>query len=226
MRSFKEGIKTSLPVCIGMVSVGISFGLSARHAGLSVVQATLMSMIVVAGSSQFFAVEMIAKGASPLIIIVGTFFINLRHLVMSTYIMNRLKDESFIKKLILSYVICDESFTLFSLSKKQEDYASFLGGMNLMLYTSWSLGTLAGALLMNVVSSKFADALGIAIYAAFISMLMPSLKASRKILLTVVFTALVNVLLSTIMGNGLNIIISMLTGAFFATALPDERAVV
>ncbi len=209
-----------------MVSVGISFGLSARHAGLNVVQATLMSMIVVAGSSQFFAVEMIAKGASPLIIIVGTFFINLRHLVMSTYIMNRLKDESLIKKLILSYVICDESFTLFSLSKKQEDYSSFLGGMNLMLHTSWSLGTLAGALLMNVVSSKFADALGIAIYAAFISMLMPSLKASRKILLTVVFTALVNVLLSTIMGNGLNIIISMLTGAFFATALPDERAVV
>ena len=89
-----------------------------------------------------------------------------------------------------------------------------------MLYTSWSLGTLAGALLMNVVSSKFADALGIAIYAAFISMLMPSLKASRKILLTVVFTALVNVLLSTIMGNGLNIIISMLR--IFATALPDE----
>ena len=103
-----------------MVSVGISFGLSARHAGLSVVQATLMSMIVVAGSSQFFAVEMIAKGASPLIIILGTFFINLRHLVMSTYIMNRLKDESLIKKLILSMLYAMKALHFFHSAKNRK----------------------------------------------------------------------------------------------------------
>ncbi len=222
MDSFKKGMKTSIPVCIGMISVGISFGLAARKAGLSTVEATLMSMIVVAGSSQFFAINALSAGSSPLIIILGTFLINLRHVVMSSYIMNRLKKTPLQKKLALSYVICDESFTMFSLSKKQEDDAAYLGGMNLMVYISWSLGTLLGCALMNAVPARFSDALGIAIYAAFISMLMPSVQGSAKVLLIVVLTAAVNSLLSVIMPNGTSVIPAMLAGAFFGTILPDD----
>ncbi|MDO5022053.1 MAG: AzlC family ABC transporter permease [Eubacteriales bacterium] len=222
MNSFKKGIKISLPICIGMISIGISFGLAARKAGLSIMEGTLMSMIVIAGSSQFFAIDMLSAGVSPVVIILGTFVINLRHFVMSTYIMKRLKNVPLFKKLILAYVVCDESFTMFSLSKKQEDDAAYLGGMNLMLYITWSLGSFLGCILMNFVPPKLSDALGIAIYAAFISMLMPSLMGSAKILMVVLFTAAVNTLLSTVMPNGTSIILAMLIGAFFGTMLPSD----
>jgi 4-azaleucine resistance transporter AzlC len=220
--SFRKGVRTSIPLCLGMISVGISFGLAARKAGLSTVEATIMSMIVVAGSSQFFAINTLAAGGSPFVIILGTFVINLRHFVMSTYIMNRLKKTPLHKKLALSYVVCDESFILFSLSKKQDNNAAYLGGMNLMLYISWSLGTFLGCVLMNIVPAKFSDALGIAIYAAFISMLIPSMQESGKVLSIVVFTAAINSLLATVMPAGASIIPAMLIGAFLGTVLPDD----
>ena len=210
MQSFQKGIKKALPVCIGMISVGISFGLTARQYGMTGLEAVMMSLIVVAGSSQFLAVNMLQQGTSPLIIVAGTFLINIRHLVMSTYVMNRLKGTPLYKKLLLAYVVCDESFSLFSLSRKQEDDAAYLGGLNLAMHSSWVLGTLLGTLLMRVMPPRMMDALGIAIYATFISMLMPSLQKSLRVVTIVVFTAFVNTLLSQTMPGGTAIVLSML----------------
>ncbi len=223
MQSFQNGVKKALPVCIGMISVGISFGLAARQVGMTTLEAVMMSLIVVAGSSQFLAVNMLRQGTSPLVIVVATFFINIRHLVMSTYVMNRLKGTPLYKKLLLAYVVCDESFSLFSLSRKQEDDAAYLGGLNTSLHFSWVLGTLLGAMMMNLVPPRMMDALGIAIYATFISMLMPSLQKSLRIVTIVVFTAFVNTLLSQTMPGGTAIVLSMLIGAGFGTLLPEEK---
>ena len=67
------------------------------------------------------------------------------------------------------------------------------------------------------------DALGIAIYATFISMLMPSLQKSLRVVTIVVFTAFVNTLLSQTMPGGTAIVLSMLIGAGFGTLLPEEK---
>lgn len=225
MQSFQNGVKKALPVCIGMISVGISFGLAARQYGLNVMEATMMSLIVVAGSSQFLALNMLQQGTSPLIIVAGVFFINIRHLVMSTYVMNRLKGTPLYKKLLLAYVVCDESFSLFSLSRKQPDDAAYLGGMNLFLHLSWVLGTWLGTMLMNLVPLRMMDAMSVAIYATFISMLMPSLKESLRVVAIVLFTAFVNTLLSQTMPGGTAIVLSMLIGAGFGTLLPEDKPV-
>ena len=223
LASFKKGIKAALPVAVGMVSVGISFGLAARQYGMTTLEATMMSLIVVAGSSQFMAINMLSQGASPPVIVVATFLMNIRHLVMSTYVMNRLKGTTLYKKLLLAYVVCDESFTLFSLSKKQDDDAAYMGGLNIVMYLSWAGGTYLGGLMMNLIPPLLSDAMGIAIYAAFISMLMPSLKASMRILVIVLFTAVVNVLLAGSVPGGISTVISMLAGAAFGTLLPEDR---
>lgn len=225
LASFEKGVKAALPVSIGMLSVGISFGLAARQYGMTTMQATMMSLIVVAGSSQFMAINMLSRGASPLVIVVATFLMNSRHLVMSTYVMNRLKGTLLYKKLLLSYVVCDESFTIFSLSKKQDDDAAYLGGLNIIMHLTWAGGTLLGGLMMNIIPPLLSDAMGIAIYAAFISMLMPSLKASTRILVIVLFTAVVNTILAGSVPGGISTVISMLVGAAFGTLLPEDKKV-
>ena len=184
-----------------------------------------MSLIVVAGSSQFMAINMLSRGARPLLIVVATFLMNSRHLVMSTYVMNRLKGTLLYKKLLLSYVVCDESFTIFSLSKKQDDDAAYLGGLNIIMHLTWAGGTLLGGLMMNIIPPLLSDAMGIAIYAAFISMLMPSLKASTRILVIVLFTAVVNTILAGSVPGGISTVISMLVGAAFGTLLPEDKKV-
>ena len=223
LQSFEKGVRKALPVCIGMLSVGLSFGLAARQVGLSVLEATMMSLIVVAGSSQFLAINMLAQGTPPMVIVLGTFLINIRHLVMSTYVMNRLKDTPLYKKLLLAYVVCDESFSLFSLSRRQENDAAYLGGLNVAMHLTWTAGTLLGALLMNIIPPRMSDALGIAIYATFIAILMPSLQKSLRIVAIVLFTATVNTMLSSTMASGTSVVLSMLIGAFFGTLLPEEQ---
>jgi 4-azaleucine resistance transporter AzlC len=80
---FREGAKAALPIVLGYLPVGMAFGVLAQKAGLSAFEAGSMSLLVYAGASQFIAVEMISKGAIWFPIVLTTFFINLRHLLMS-----------------------------------------------------------------------------------------------------------------------------------------------
>lgn len=60
---FPSGVKDAIPVCLGVIPVGISYGLLAVQAGLSQLQTVLMSVLVMAGSSQLMAVGMIGQAA-------------------------------------------------------------------------------------------------------------------------------------------------------------------
>lgn len=62
--SFVRGAKKALPVCLGIIPVGISYGMLAVQAGLSLFQPVLMSVTVMAGSSQLMAVGMLGSTAS------------------------------------------------------------------------------------------------------------------------------------------------------------------
>ena len=81
---FREGIKAALPIVLGYLPVGLAFGVLARKVGLSTFEVGLMSLLVYAGASQFIAVEMLLKGIVCFPIVLATFFINLRHLLMSS----------------------------------------------------------------------------------------------------------------------------------------------
>lgn len=57
-----------------------------------------MSMFVFAGASQIMAVGMIAQGASMVTIVMATLILNLRHIIMSTCVMNKMKNVSLAKE--------------------------------------------------------------------------------------------------------------------------------
>ena len=91
--SFREGVKGALPIVLGYLPVGITFGILARKAGLTSFEVGLMSLFVYAGASQFLAIEMISKGIPNFSIILATFFINLRHILMSSNVSVYLQNE-------------------------------------------------------------------------------------------------------------------------------------
>ena len=63
-RHVLRGGRDSLPMCVGVFPVGLSFGLLAVQGGLSIWEAFFMSAIVFAGSAQFMALGMLGQGAS------------------------------------------------------------------------------------------------------------------------------------------------------------------
>src|SRR5260370_36940868 len=77
------GAKRTIPLAISAFAIGIVFGVLARQAKLSIMDALLMSGLVYAGASQFVALSLWTAIPFPVTtIILTTFIVNIRHLLM------------------------------------------------------------------------------------------------------------------------------------------------
>ena len=105
-------IKAAWPICLGYLPLGFAFGVLAQKAGLDLLDIALMSILVYAGSSQFIAVAMLSGGAAPISIILTTFVVNLRHLLMSSSLAVYLRGAGRRFLSVFAYGVTDESFAV------------------------------------------------------------------------------------------------------------------
>jgi 4-azaleucine resistance transporter AzlC len=108
----REGMQAAWPICLGYFPIGLAFGVLAQKAGLHPVEIGLMSILVFAGSSQFIAVSMLSGGATILSIVITTFVINLRHVLMSSSLAVYLRSLSRGWAALFAYGVTDESFAV------------------------------------------------------------------------------------------------------------------
>jgi len=108
----KEGMTAAWPICLGYVPIGLAFGVLAHNAGLAPWEIGFMSLFVCAGSSQFIAVAIIGSGSAIIPIILTTFVVNLRHLLMSSSLAVYLQRLSAGRLSLYAYGVTDESFAL------------------------------------------------------------------------------------------------------------------
>jgi 4-azaleucine resistance transporter AzlC len=212
-RSFiLQGLRAALPIWVGYAAVGIPLGVLARQAGLSPVQIALMSIIVFAGSSQFIAVAMIGSGASVLPIIITTFFVNLRHLLMSSSLALYLKGTSKGTLSLFAYGVTDESFAV--------NLTKFMHGgwdvkralvVNHTANAVWIASTIAGGYLGEVLPE---GALGIdyALTAMFIALLVFQLRNSLVIVLSIL-SGLLSLIFSLLLPGAWNIVLASMIAA-------------
>jgi predicted branched-subunit amino acid permease len=83
---FREGVKAAIPVWIAYITTSFTLGVAAKTHGLQLSEIVLMSALVFAAPAQFAAFEPLASGKPALQILLTTFLINLRFLVMSAAI--------------------------------------------------------------------------------------------------------------------------------------------
>ena len=218
-KDWSDGIKQALPICLGIIPVGISYGILAMQAGLDRLQTVLMSLLVMAGSSQLAAVGMLGR-STVLAVVMAVFFINLRNFVMSSAVMNDLKKESIAAKLLGAFALCDESFALFSMSKTKS--ADLLLGINTCLYGVWVLSSFAGCVMGQLLPDPAARSFGIAFYGAFLALLIPNMEKSARICLLVLLTAVVNTLLRFLLPDSWALVLSMTVCAGIGTCFVKE----
>jgi len=108
----KDGIVGAWPICLGYAPIGLAFGVIAQKAGLSPLEIGLMSLIVFAGSAQFIGVSMLSAGAGFMPIVITTFMVNLRHLLMSSSLAVYLRGVNSGWLSLFAYGVTDESFAL------------------------------------------------------------------------------------------------------------------
>lgn len=110
--AIRQGAAAAWPICLGYIPIGLAFGVLARQYGLEWWAVGLMSILVFAGSSQFIAVSMLASGAAAPAIIATTFFVNLRHTLMSSALAVYLAGVNRKFLALFAYGITDESFAV------------------------------------------------------------------------------------------------------------------
>lgn len=228
---FWVGIKKGLTIGFGYIPIAIAFGILARSNGIPVHIIIAMSIIVYAGASQFVAVKLIALNAGLWGIVLATFILNLRHLLMSASVSQKIDKKLNTGLLaIISFGITDESFSLISLSGEKVLADKYVFGINLIAYLSWVAGTVIGIFMGTTLPEIIQSSMGIALYSMFIGLLIPTLKKSRE----VKFIAVISIVISSLMywgpsfissiSDGWKIIISTIiaagTAAFF---FPDKR---
>ena len=212
-------MRAGIPVIFGFIPVGIAFAIAARQAGFSILETQLMSLSVFAGASQIMAAGMFAEGAAIVAIILATFIINLRHIIMSTCVMNKLGSVPLYQRLLLAFGVTDESFAIFTQEDEPTSTPAFLAGLILVNYSSWNIGTFLGAIGADFLPEVLTMAFGVALYAMFIAIITPDLTGNLRLTLLVILTALANYGLTFIMDSSwamvLSTLISAAIGVFF-----------
>jgi len=178
--TIRKGVAAAWPVCLGYVAVGLAFGVIARKAGLYPLEVGLMSLLVYAGSSQFIAAAMVGSGAGMLPVVLTTFIVNLRHLLMSSSLSLHLRQLSGPQTALFAYGITDESFAVNSARFRQGDWDWHDAlVVNHLSNIAWVTSTIAGSLLGGFVPNK-ALGLDYALTAMFICLLIFQVRNSLQ----------------------------------------------
>ena len=221
---YGAGVHAGLPIIIGYVSIGLAYGVMMRQAGQGAGPTILMSATVLAGASQMMAAGMLAAKSGVLAIVVATFVLNLRHLIMSTCVFDRIKEpERLGLRLLGAFAITDESFGVFMTTEADRCSLPYLLGIDTVIYLSWVGGSAIGALASAFLPPLMEKSLSIALYAMFIGLLLPSLKGKKKLILVVLLAAGMNILFSRLIPGSWALIASALLAAYIGSLFMGEE---
>ncbi len=234
LSAFLCGAKSGMPICLGYVSVAFAFGMMAVQSGLPVWVAVLISMSNFTSSGQYAGTKLIISGGMYLEIAITTFVINIRYILMSLSLSQKVDDKmTTLERLILSFGNTDEVFAV-AMQQQGAVTSPFLAGLILTPYLGWTLGTLLGGIAMGLLPVSLQSALGIAIYGMFIAVVIPPCRKLKPVL----FTSLIAVVLSCILhwvplfkglsGGWIIIICAVVASGFAAYRFPisDEEETV
>lgn len=224
MRStlFVDGLKKGIPILIGFIPISTAFAVIAVQTGLSKVECILMSIMLLAGTSQLTAVNMLAVGAGSMEIIIATLVINIRHLIMSTYVMNRLKNVPRWLQWLLAFGVTDETFGIMSMEDDSHCNHYFFGGLALITYVSWIGGTILGTIIIDIIPTSICESMSIALYAMFIGLLVPNIHREFKVLYVVLISICINVLLGMVMKSSWAIVCATILGGIIGAQILSE----
>lgn len=214
--SLKLGIQAGLPIALGYFPIAIAFGALAGQAQLNWLEGVLMSCLVYAGASQFVGVSLLIAGTGHLQIIAATFFLNLRHLIMSLVVNDQMRSFSSAWKQGLSFFITDETFAFLTLGENgssQDRSPRYMAGLMGTAYLGWVSGTLVGGIGANFLPPQITTAMTVGLYGLFIGLLVPPARKSRLFMMIAALSMILNWVLGHWVESGWAIVIATVLAA-------------
>jgi 4-azaleucine resistance transporter AzlC len=215
----------SAGIAVSAIGFGFVFGLAARNAGYSPIEASAMSVFAFAGAAQFAAVGYIAQGLPWLPILVLTFFLNARHLLYSASLAPRLRGVPVLQRAAMAHVLTDEAFALAATHFHRlgrVDVGGYWIGAVLAVFIPWNLATLAGVLLGGAIPDPNRFGLDV-VFPAAMAGLAVGLVTGRREVVAAGSGAVIGVVVSLLLGPAVGIVAGGLFGPAIGMAVPDGR---
>lgn len=223
-KDFNIGLKRGFPIALGYIPVSFTFGLMAVNGGLPVWLVIFISMSNLTSAGQFAGTNLIISGAGYFEITLTTFIINIRYMLMSLSLSQKVKPQVTLpQRLLFAFGITDETFSVASM---EEDTLSFeyLIGLIIGPFLGWTLGTVLGAVICSALPTSLSNAMGIALYGMFIAIIVPPAKKSKPVLIIVLTAVLIMCIFRYLpvfhfISSGFRVIIATMLAAFAGAAL-------
>lgn len=226
---FKQGLAAGMPIGIGYVPVAFTFGFMAVSGGLPVWAAVLISFTNLTSAGQFAGTNLIVAGAGYVEVALTTFVINLRYILMSLALSQKIDAAASLKeRLIWSFGITDETFVVASVGNKTLT-SSYMFGLIALPILGWNAGTLLGGCISQVLPEALQNAMGIGLYAMFVALIVPAARDSARVLLIILIAVAVNCLLMYIpafsfISSGFRVILATIAASAVGAFLYPEES--
>lgn len=214
-----EGVKTTLPICISYFPIGIACGIVMQQSGFGAFAVLLTSMLLYGGASQFMIAGMMLSGAGLLEILFMVFFINLRHLLMSSSLASRVKDESSLFHFVFAQTITDESFGINTIHFRNHlDWTPNKAlAAGTLPYLTWVVSTFIGAIAGNTLEVSTL-VMNYMLTAMFIYLLVTQIE-NRIILWTAISAIIFAIIFMLLLQNTISILIASILASLFGLYL-------
>lgn len=151
-KAFIKALPYTIPVIIGYIFLGVTYGIMVSQTGLNPIFAPLMSLTIYAGSMQFVILPLLKTDISIIAIIVLTLSVNIRMMFYGVSLIKEYKNSR--SKFLFILTLSDETFALDTSIKPPTDVnkSDFFLAIGIINYLVWALASYLGALLGGLIS--------------------------------------------------------------------------
>ncbi len=213
--AFREGALEVLPIVAGIIPFGLVAGAAAVDAGLGIEGGMALSLLVFAGASQLAAIDLLARDAPLLVILLTVGVINLRMAMYSASLAPRLAHVPLLQRMVAAYFLVDQAYALTIMridrAPSRPHRMAYYAGVAAPLWINWQLMTAVGALLGSTIPDWLP--LEATIPLVFLAMLVPAI-TDRATLAAALVSGVVATLAAALPNNA-----GLLVGAFSGIAV-------
>jgi len=157
--AWRAGLDTGLPTLFGIAAWGMVVGVAMVKSGLSVWQASGMTLVAFAGSAQLASLPLIAAGAPIWVIFATALVVNLRFVIFSALLGPHFAHLPLRKRFLYGYISGDITIALFLQRYPSQAWEpgklSFLKGLMIPNWFAWQTGSLIGVFLGSTVPTDW-----------------------------------------------------------------------
>ena len=184
-KNFLTGMRDGIPIALGYLAVSFTLGIACRNIGMSAFDATVMSLTNLTSAGEFAALSIMVAGAGYWEMALSQFVINLRYMLMSASLSQKLApDTPLYHRLLVGYGVTDEIFGIsINVPGRLDPFYTY--GAISIASPAWALGTCLGVVLGNVLPERIVVALSVALYGMFIAIIVPPARKDKTLALLV-----------------------------------------